>query len=372
MVLDVDRRQVLAYRVAASGLRREVADPVALDVLDLGVQDTNVGSARLAMAARLPPGAIDPLSDPALTVLWSFRGAPHLQRSADLAHLARALWPVSDADAIARLAAERKPLKAAGIGGLEAFFTVAAALREVVTRPMAKGEVSSATTAALPAAYSNACRGCAATHVYGGLFQAASLFAGVRLVADHSPTTLVPLDERPPIPSDPVGTADVVRAYLRLHGPARLVDAAGYLGTSRAALRPSQPHDLVEVTVDGRVGLLPEDQVEALRSSTPSGLVRLLPPSDPYLQARDRALLVPDEAHRKTVWRVLANPGAVLVDGEVAGVWRARMRGKARLELTVTPLAVLSSSRRHAIEVEAATVATVRGATDVDVRYEEP
>lgn len=372
MVLEVDRRQVLAYRTAASGLLRDLAVPAELGVLDLGVQDTNVGSARVAMAARLPPGSSDALSNPAFTLLWSFRGAPHLQRSTDLAGLACALWPVSDADVFARLASERKPLKDAGIGGLEAFSVATAALREVVTRPMTKGEVSSATTAALPAAYSYRCRSCAATHVYGGLFQAVGLFAGVRLVADRSATTLAPLEQRFAVPSAPTGTDELVRGYLRLHGPARLVDAAGYLGTSRSALRWAEPPDLVEVTMDGRSCLIPEDRVDSLRSApSAAGVVRLLPPSDPFLQARDREVLVPEEVHRKAVWRILANPGAVLVDGEVAGVWRARMGGRLRLGVTVTPFAELSLRGRRAIQEEAERVATVRGATDVEVRYQE-
>ncbi len=373
MVLEVDRRHVLAYRMAASGLLRAASDPAELGVFDLGVQDTNVGSTRLALAARLPVGSRDALADPAFTLLWSFRGAPHLHRTADLARLSTALWPVSDADAFARLAAERKPLKAAGIGALEAFAAVATTMRDVVTGPMTKGEVSSATTAGLPAAYAYPCGTCASSHVYGGLFQSAGLFAGVRLVPDRSPATLVPVDDRLPVPSVAAGTDSVVRAYLRLHGPASLADAAGYVGTSRAALRSAQPTDLVQVAVDGRAGLIPEDRLEPLRATTvPGDLVRLLPPSDPYLQARDRELLVPAEARRKAVWRMVANPGVVLIAGEVAGVWRARMGGKARLDVTVSPFAALPARRRRAVEHEAGRMGVVRGATDVVVRYDGP
>lgn len=55
MTLDVDRRQALAYRAVAQGLGRDTATPAELDVLALGIQDTNVDSARVALAARLPP-----------------------------------------------------------------------------------------------------------------------------------------------------------------------------------------------------------------------------------------------------------------------------------------------------------------------------
>lgn len=369
MALDVDRRQVLAYRMFAHGLLRDTDAPGELGVLDLGVQDTNVNSARLAMATRLPGDHDDPLMDPSFTLLWSFRGAPHLHRTGDLPGLARALWPVSDTDATARLAAERAPLKAAGIGGREAFTTAAEAMRAEVTGPMTKGEVSTAVTARLAEAYSYRCRSCKATHVYGGLFQLVGLFAGVRLVPDRSPTTLAPLADQPSLPPASTGAGALIRAYLRLHGPATLAEAAGYLGTNQSGIRGAWPDGLVEVRLDGRGAWIPEEGVEALRTASPDAdVVRLLPPSDPYLQARDRDLLVPDRARQKAVWRILGNPGAVLIGGEIVGVWRVRAAAKARLEITVRPFDDAATSRA-AIEAEAERVAAARGATDVRVRY---
>lgn len=371
-VVDVSRRQVLTYRVGVHGLTRDTDVPTDLGVLDLGIQDTNVSSARLALAARLSSHFRDPVTDPSFTLLWSFRGAPHLHRTGDLRGLATALWPTSDADAIARLAAERAPFKAAGVGGQAAFATAAAAMRAVVTKPMTKGEASTAVTARLPEVYSRWCGSCRATHVYGGLFQSVGLFAGVRLVPDRSPTTLAPLGDRPPVPSTSTGAGDLIRTYLRLHGPATLAEAAGYLGSSQSALRPVWSDDLVEVRVDGRRAWIPEERVDALHAASPAGEVtRLLPPSDPYLQSRDRDLLVPDMARQKAVWRMVANPGAVLVDGEIAGVWRGRAAAKGRLEITVQPFDGVSAGNRAAIEAEAQRVAAVRGAGDVRMRYEE-
>jgi len=96
--------------------------------------------------------------------------------------------------------------------------------------------------------------------------------------------------------------------------------------------------------------------------------VRLLPPSDPYLQAKDRDLLVPDKARQKEVWRILGNPGALIVDGEVAGTWRPKKSG-TRLQLTVTPFDRVPPRVRKAVDSEAERVAAARGATDVDVRW---
>jgi Winged helix DNA-binding domain len=372
MTFAVERRQVLSYRTMALGLGRDTDGPADLGVFDLGVQDTNVGSVRLALAARLAPGYDDPVTDPSFALLWSFRGAPHLHRRGDLSELAAKLWPISDADAVARLGAERAPLKAAGIGGREAFATAAVAMRAVVTAPMTKGEVSAGVTQRVPDPYRRWCPSCQATHVYTGLFQSVGLFAGVQLVPDRSPATLAPLDDRPPVPAASAGAGDLLRAYARLLGPATLADAAGYLGSSAAALRSAWPDDLVEVRVDGRRACIPPAQVDALRAApATTGIVRLLPPSDPYLQARDRDLLVPDRSRQKAVWRAIANPGALLVDGEVVGTWRARMARGKRIDVNVQQFADISGSTRDAIGDEAERVAAVRGGTDLRVRYED-
>jgi hypothetical protein len=371
MTFEVERRQVLSYRTMALGLCRESAVPADLAVFALGLQDTNVDSARVALAARLAPGDGDPVTDPSFTLVWSYRGAPHLHRSQDLTALATALWPVSDADAVARLAAERKPLKAAGIPGRQAFAAAATAMRAVVTAPLPKGEVSAGVTARLPEPYRYWCHSCRATHIYGGLFQSVGLFAGVRLEPDRSPAVLAPLDDRPAVPSGSDGTGDLLRTYAALLGPATPAAAAGYLGSTATALKPVWPDDMVEVRVDGRRAWIPPERADALRAApTSTGVVRLLPPSDPYLQARDRDLLVPDKARQKAVWRIIGNPGAVLADGEIAGSWRARVRGK-RIELTVQPFDVLPATTRAAIEDEAERVARVRGATEVRVRFDD-
>ncbi|MGW5363157.1 winged helix DNA-binding domain-containing protein [Actinopolymorpha pittospori] len=373
MVLDVSRTQVLAYRAAAQGLDRAVDDPAKLGVLDLGVQNSAADTARLALAARLPElpdGARDPFADDGdFTVLWSFRGAPHLHRRADLAGLARALWPHGDKDASSRLAAERKPLAAAGIAPLEAFQTAAKALRAVVTRPMPKGEVSAEITRRLPDAYSYDCRSCKARHIYGGLFQLVGLPAGVRHEFDTSPPILVPLEGRPGIPKSGAGTSEVVRTYLRLHGPATASDAAGYLGTTRTEVTPNWPDGLTEVRVDGHRCFLPEEDLAALRDVEQPDYVRLLPPLDPYLQSRDRDVLVPDPARQKEVWKILGNPGVVFLRGEIAGTWRARASGKKRLTVTVHGFGKLAKTARARIEEEAERVARARRIADASVVF---
>ena len=364
MVLEVDRARVLAYRVTAQQLHRPPGSrPEDLAVLDLGVQDTPSGSARQSLAARTP---VPPTED-ALALLWTVRGAPHLHRWADLPGLAAALWPMSDADATARIAGGQ--IKEGARLGLGAFTAAARAMREVVRAPVPRGEVSTAVSSRIPRSLTYQCTVCEARHISGALFQQVGLPAGVRLAPGTSPAVLIPLDERPEVPGTPGDPAALVTAYLRSLGPAGPGEVAKFLGTAPAEIRRVWPRDLAEVRVEGHRAWLPADRLEALRSASLTPMVRLLPPSDPFLQARDRDLLVPDRERQKAVWRALAKPGALLVDGEIAGVWRARLAGRGTLEVTVTGFDPPAASVRAIVEEEAGSVAAARGATALRVRF---
>ncbi len=102
-----------------------------------------------------------------------------------------------------------------------------------------------------------------------------------------------------------------------------------------------------------------EADVEALQGAESSG-TRLLGPYDPYLQARDRSTLVADPAKAKALWPVLGRPGAVLVDGEIAGLWRPRKSGK-KFTVAVEPWRDLEGAERKAVEAEAERLAAFRG-----------
>lgn len=54
----------------------------------------------------------------------------------------------------------------------------------------------------------------------------------------------------------------------------------------------------------------------------------ILAPHDPYLDIRDRGLLLPDKQLQKQVWKTVGNPGVILRGGMIAGIWRsARKNG---------------------------------------------
>ena len=122
--------------------------------------------------------------------------------------------------------------------------------------------------------------------------------------------------------------------------------------------------DLAEVTVGARTAWLLRDDVADLESPPAAGGIRLLPPGDPYLQKPNRPLpLAPDEELRKRLFRPVASPGAVLRDGRLVGLWRARAKGR-RTELSVEKHGRLA---RGDLEDEAGRVAALRGSSEAVV-----
>ena len=382
-VPEVSRAGALAYRVAAQQLDRSGGDAAGdladLAVLDLGLQDSPPGSAAASLAARTRAGsdaaaAATPerLDDARRWVtVWAVRGAPHLLRRGDVRPMALATWPADAADAAARLAGYGQGVRKRGGDALAALRAAADAMARAVPERMAKGDASGATTREGPDDLSEYCRGCGTVHISDQLMRLAALPAGLAVDQSTTPLTLRPMPGWEGVPERQEGASDLVLAYLRLHGPATPKDVAAYLQTTQAAVKAAWPAgDLAEVRVDGRRAWLPADRLDALLGAPDPEVVRLLPRSDPWLMGRDRELLVPDAAHRKALWPVLGFPGAVLVDGEVAGTWRTKAAGK-RLDLTVARFRPLTKGERAAIEDEAARVAALRGHADARVTYAE-
>ncbi|GAB3721401.1 crosslink repair DNA glycosylase YcaQ family protein [Amycolatopsis oliviviridis] len=371
-MLEVDREQVLAYRIAAHGLHREETDPAAAAVFDLGLQDSVRDTALLGLAARVDGDVTPEVWDYERFVLaWTHRGAPHFHRRAELDAIRAALVPLDEKDAMARILWQRKQVEAAGMSATDALFTAAKAIRKVVTGVQTKGTVSGAVTELIPDGLSYACRGCGVVHIYEQLMRVASIHAGVRLEAGATPATLAPLEKRGALKTSPdaKAAARVIEGYLRINGPAAPGDAAAYVGTTRAGVDAMWPDNLVEVRVDGKKAFLPEDRVALLENPPEPDVVRLLPPLDPFVQARDRAVVVPDKARQKEVWKILGSPGALLAEGEIAGVWRAKASGKKRLDFTVAAFDALRPAVRKAAEEEAARVAAAREFPDHRVTF---
>ena len=372
-MLEVDREQVLAYRIAAQGLHRDEPDPAALAVFDLGLQNTQGETAALSLAARVDSPVTEEslVDDPRFVLAWTHRGAPHFHRRDELLAVIAGLVPLDEADAMARMQWQRRQVEAAGMSATDGLFAAASAIREVVDKPMTKGAVSTAVTKIIPAGLSYWCRGCQATHILEQVMRLATVHGGARLEAGVSPATLAPIEGRPRMRTkpDPAAATAIVAAYLRLHGPATPSEAAGFVGTTTTAAKRMWPGELTEVRVAGCRAFLATEDIPRLAEPPEPDLVRLLPPWDPFLQSRDRAVLVPDKALQKEVWRVIGNPGALLVHGELAGTWRTKGSGRKRLDVTISPFWSLTAPVRKLAEAEAERVAVARGFPDLRVSF---
>jgi hypothetical protein len=361
--MEASREQVIAYRVAAQQLDRSGRTARGLAVLDIGVQDGAGEAARLAFDARLPSTPRDDLFGPdaSLALVWSLRGAPYVHRRGDLARLAAALYPLSEADATQRLSETGPSVDRAGIDALDQFATAAAAMRKAVTRPTGKGAASTAITKAIPEAMRRPCRTCRTSHISDAAMRAAALAAGLELQPGTSPPVLQRFASSTlATKANPGALTRLARAYLALLGPATSAHVASYLDVRRADLEEVWPDDLVEVTIGTATTWLPSECQHLFDTAKPPELVRLLSGFDPYLQARDRELIVPTTSRHKALWPVLGRPGAVFVDGEVVGTWRPKASGR-KLTIALDLFGRLPVAAREQVEAEAERVAAVRG-----------
>jgi hypothetical protein len=335
--MEITRDQVLAFRVHAQQLdATSRSSTTTASVLDLGVQDTGPDGARWALELR---GSMPAPED--LFTAWTIRGAPHVYRRDQAAAVAAAVAPFSEADAAKRVFDASKPLKAAGIPVLDALDRIAGEMRDIAAKPVVKGAMSTELHRRLPDPYQRWCRVCEAEHLYEQPFRLAAIQGGLELQPGTSPPVL----QRIPGWRGPARrlsrSLDVVRSVLRLLGPATPKQVAGYVDSPVKDIKAHWPEDAVAVTVDGEERSILEPDLEALASPPDvSGLVRLLGPFDLFLQSRDRELVVPEEADRKDLWRILGRPGGVLVGHELLGTWRPRASGK-RLRIAVNAWASL-------------------------------
>lgn len=293
LVLLLGRDQILRRRRAVAPLDRRL--PAGVDGLRqaawIGLQDSVPRAALLSIHARVNGTTSESWEDPSLVQVWGPRYSVFVVAAADLALFTVALLPDDrrGRERAERLAAQLHDLLAGGVESLDE------AGRRAGVHP-------------------NAFRYAAAT---GTLL--------IRWDGARRPTISV----CPPPGAHP-GEArlELARRYLHVLGPTTAASFARWSGLSASsseavfsALRSS----LVPVSTPlGDAWILASDEASFRAEVRPRGVVRLLPSGDAYflLQGPDRELLVPDPSHRAELWTPRVWPGALLVDGEVAGTWR--------------------------------------------------
>ena len=176
----------------------------------------------------------------------------------------------------------------------------------------------------------------------------------------------------PPPEVDPVDArGEMVRRYLHVFGPGTPESFADWAGVkpavSRAAFADLEGSLVPVRTPIGDRWILGEDEKAVRgRRRSPVAPARLLPSGDTFflLRGADRELLVPDASRRAMLWTPRVWPGAVLVDGEVAGVWR-----RAQAVVTVEPWQALTPAQRVAVEAEAASMPLPGLSGPIQVRW---
>jgi hypothetical protein len=328
--MKASRDDVLRYRVHTQQLDRAAGTDDDAAVLDLGVQDTGPDGSRWALAIRGTR-----IDEARLVTAWTLRGAPHVYRRTEAAKVAAAVAPMSEADARKRVFDASAPLKRAGIDVLDALDEIAGEMRDIVVKPTSKGDLSTALTPRMAEPYRRFCKPCNAIHLYEQTFRLSAIRAGLELQPDTSPPVLERIPRwRGPAAKIPL-RLDPIRAVLHHLGPLTPKQVAAYIDAPVKDVSAHWPDDAVDVEVDGETRSALADDADALASPPDArDVVRLLGPFDPFLQCRDRELLVPDDARRKDIWRTLGRPGSVLVGHEIRGTWRPRMSG-GKLRLAV-------------------------------------
>jgi len=163
----------------------------------------------------------------------------------------------------------------------------------------------------------------------------------------------------PPPEVDPQhARLELARRYLHIFGPATAASFARWAG-----IRPAEASDAFKAlartltpvrTPIGNAWILANDEAAFLKQSKdqpkPDAPARLLPSGDAYylLWGADRELLVPEPKRRAELWTTRVWPGAVLVSGEIAGVWR-----RSAAEISIDTWRRLSAKEREAVEAEA-------------------
>lgn len=148
---------------------------------------------------------------------------------------------------------------------------------------------------------------------------------------------------------------ELARRYLHVFSPTTSSAFAKWAGIAIGEARTAFALLASELTAVrtpvGDAWILAEDEAAFRAQSGPAAPARLLPSGDTYYLywGADRELLVPEPTQQAALWPSRVWPGALLVSGEFAGIWR-----RAAAEVSIETWRRLSSAaERKAVEAEA-------------------
>ena len=153
-----------------------------------------------------------------------------------------------------------------------------------------------------------------------------------------------------PLPDQPDGARELVRRFLRCYGPAQLSDFQSWLGCSpkqAKRLWGGIAEELAPVELDGKRRWVLAEDLDLLAQGEEERLL-LLGPHDPYLDLRDRDLILFDKARQRQVWKT-ATPGPSCWAAGSFGFWTVRTKGE-KLDVSATLFEPLSPAQRSRLE----------------------
>ena len=131
----------------------------------------------------------------------------------------------------------------------------------------------------------------------------------------------------------------LTRKYLHCFAPATVSGFVDWLGCSPAQAKriwQTIRDEIEPINLSGKeCYVLLSDKELLLSSPQFERKVHLLAGHDPYLSLQDRDVILENKAMQKLIWQTVSNPGAVLWNGEIVGMWKAKKKSKA-LEIEVT------------------------------------
>ncbi|AQA22942.1 hypothetical protein BTZ20_4241 [Rhodococcus sp. MTM3W5.2] len=386
---------VVAFRLHAHHLTdRQPADGLHEIAGACGIQNSPPGSALLALHARVvgvTQDRIDRLvgEEKSLLQTWCMRGSPFYFPTVDAPVFTTGVLPTTETARLHLIVGVDHALNELGMGLDEAVDLTADEIGAVLsTRQLAINELGEELAERIAGRLSPARRETwQATGPYAAnqpLGEAVVHFC-IRILTLRGVVCIAPRTENKapfvlleewlgnPLPQvDPDSArATLLRRYLHCYGPSTRKDFAAWVGVRAGDVDPwwtLLDEELTPVEFNGNRTWIHSDDLDTLRSPPEARGVRLLPPRDPYTQMRDRDTIV-DQKHHREVWKTVGEPGAVLADGTIVGIWRPRKSGRT-LTLTVTTFRSLGPELRKQLHEEADHVAELRGATAVQVEFE--
>jgi hypothetical protein len=390
MADTVSRSEVIAFRLRAHHLAERLGgEDLLTAAAPCGVQDSPPGSAALALHVRVRDVTAErvgaALDDRSLLRTWSMRGAPFYFPTADAAVFTTGVLPPNE-EAMRHLIAGVAPaVDGLGLTVGAAVDLTAAEIGEVLSgRRLAIGDLGAELAGRIAGTLAPEQRavweqegpyapgqalGEAVVHFCLRILTLRGVICFAPREGNQAPFVLVEEWLGHPIPDvDPAGArAELLRRFLRCYGPSNRGDFASWLGIQAGDTDPWWSlieDEMTPVEYRRRSWILTED-LDALRSATVLDVVRLLPPHDPYIQMRDRDTIA-DVQHHADVWKPVGDPGAVLVNGRIAGTWRARKSGR-RLTITIRSFGPQPAHVEESLQDEAEQIGRLRGASPVAV-----